>query len=85
LGNRVRGWTQRALVGTFMSGLKMDISDGIQIFKPRTLKEVISLARMKDDQLARQRRGVRPANLMRAPLTLAPANQAAPPAPTVPV
>jgi hypothetical protein len=68
-----------------MGGLKMDISDGIQIFKPRTLKEVISLARMKDDQLARQRRGVRPANLMRAPLTFAPANQAAPPAPTLPV
>jgi len=68
-----------------MGGLKMNISDGIQMFKLRTLKEVISLARMKDDQLARQRRRVRHANLMRAPLTLAPANQVAPPTPTVPV
>jgi hypothetical protein len=42
-----------------MGGLKMNISDGIQMFKLRTLKEVISLARMKDDQLARQRRRVR--------------------------
>jgi hypothetical protein len=32
-----------------MRGLKMDISNGIRMFKPRTLKEVISLARMKDD------------------------------------
>ena len=36
LGNRVRGWTQRALVGTFMGGLKTDISDGIRMFKPHT-------------------------------------------------
>jgi hypothetical protein len=38
LGNRVRGWTQRALVGTFMGGLKTEISDGIHMFKPQTLK-----------------------------------------------
>jgi hypothetical protein len=56
LGNRVHGWTQRALVGTFMGGLKTKISDGIRMFKPQTLKEAISLARMKDDQLSRQRR-----------------------------
>jgi len=29
LGNRVHGWTQKALVGTFMSGLKVEISDAI--------------------------------------------------------
>lgn len=29
LGNRVHGWTQKALVGTFMGGLKPDIADGI--------------------------------------------------------
>ena len=28
LGNRVRGWTQKALLGTFMGGLKTEISDG---------------------------------------------------------
>ena len=49
LGNRVHGWTQKALVGTFMGGLKVEISDAIRMFKPRTLKEAISLARMKDE------------------------------------
>jgi hypothetical protein len=34
LGNRVQGWTQKALVGTFMGGLKTEIADGIRMFKP---------------------------------------------------
>lgn len=51
LGNRVRGWTQKALVGTFMGGLKAEISDGIRIFKPQSLKEAINLARIRDEQL----------------------------------
>ncbi|KAJ0027600.1 hypothetical protein Pint_36395 [Pistacia integerrima] len=29
LGNKVHGWTKRALVGTFMRGLKAEIFDGI--------------------------------------------------------
>ena len=54
LGNRVQGWTQKALVGTFMGGLKSEIADDIRMFKPKSLKEAISLARMRDDQLTRQ-------------------------------
>nr|TKS18114.1 hypothetical protein D5086_0000005970 [Populus alba] len=49
LGNRVHGWTQKALVGTFMGGLKPEIAEGIRMFKPQSLKEAISLARMKDE------------------------------------
>ncbi|KAL9432532.1 hypothetical protein AB3S75_027545 [Citrus x aurantiifolia] len=51
LGNRVHGWTQKALVGTFMGGLKPEISDDIRMFKRKTLKEAISLARMQADQV----------------------------------
>nr|TKR91215.1 hypothetical protein D5086_0000225710 [Populus alba] len=72
LGNRVRGWTQRALVGTFMGGLRTDISDGIRMFKPQTLKDAISFARMKDDQLMRQRKFIRPTPSVRTPLALPP-------------
>ena len=81
LGNRVQGWTERALVGTFMGGLRPNISDGIRMFKPQTLKEVISLARMKDDQLVRQRKLVRLAPPTRAPLALPLTQRAAPSAP----
>ncbi|KAJ9176931.1 hypothetical protein P3X46_012192 [Hevea brasiliensis] len=49
LGNRVQGWTQRALVGTFMGGLKPEVADGIRMFKPTSLKEAISLAQMRDE------------------------------------
>ncbi|KAL5762522.1 hypothetical protein ACOSP7_018786 [Xanthoceras sorbifolium] len=51
LGNRVHGWMQKALVGTFMGGLKLEITEGIRIFKPRSLKEAISLACIREDQL----------------------------------
>ncbi|XP_058111277.1 uncharacterized protein LOC131254302 [Magnolia sinica] len=81
LGNRVTGWTQKALVGTFMGGLKTEISDGIRMFKPQTLKDAIRFARMRDDQLMRQRRVTRPTPPVRAPLALTPANRAAPVAP----
>ncbi|KAL5810464.1 hypothetical protein ACOSQ4_027032 [Xanthoceras sorbifolium] len=56
LGNRVQGWTQKALVGTFIGGLKAEIADGIRMFKPKSLKEAISLARMRDEQLIHQRK-----------------------------
>lgn len=60
LGSRIRGWTQKALVGTFMGGLKAEITDGIRMFKPKTLKDAIGLARVRDDQLTRQRKLTRP-------------------------
>ena len=62
----------------------MDISDGIRMFKPQTLKDAISFVRMKDDQLERQRRFIRPAPPVRAPLALPPTNRAAPIAPISP-
>ncbi|KAH9697380.1 hypothetical protein KPL71_023582 [Citrus sinensis] len=60
LGNGVYGWTQKALVGTFMGGLKPEIFEDIRMLKPRTLKEAISLARMKNDQLSRQKKFLLP-------------------------
>lgn len=60
LGNKVKEWTQKALVGTFMGGLKTEVSDGIRMFKPTTLKEAINYARMRDEQLLRQRKATRP-------------------------
>ncbi|KAL4379488.1 hypothetical protein GQ457_02G040490 [Hibiscus cannabinus] len=64
LGNRVQGWSQQALVGTFLGGLKVEIADGIRMFKPKTLEDVISLAKMRDDQLMRQRKFQRPSNVI---------------------
>ena len=79
--NRVRGWMQKALVGTFMGGLETNILDGMHMFKPQTLKDVIDLAWMKDDQLNKKRRFIRPTQPMRASLV----NRAAPPAHANPI
>ena len=38
-----------------MGGLKPKIAEAVRMFRPRTLKDAISLARMKDEQLQRQR------------------------------
>ncbi|KAL6320082.1 hypothetical protein AAG906_004591 [Vitis piasezkii] len=43
-----------------MGSLWSEISKAIHMFKPKTLKEVVSLACMKDEQLQRQRRISRP-------------------------
>ena len=41
-----------------MGGLEPEIAKGIRMFKPKTLKEATSLARMKDDYLIRQKKTV---------------------------
>ena len=47
-------------MGAFISGLKPEIADGIRMFKSKSLKEAISLARMRDEQWKRQRKANRP-------------------------
>ncbi|RVW24821.1 hypothetical protein CK203_112252 [Vitis vinifera] len=78
LGNWVHGWSQKALVGSFMGGLRSEISETIRMFKPKTLKEETSLARMKDEQLQRQRRISRPPLPIRTPLALPTTTKASP-------
>ncbi|ESQ56286.1 hypothetical protein EUTSA_v10027465mg [Eutrema salsugineum] len=57
LQKKVHGWPQAALVGTFMGGLHPSIADGIRMFRPKTLKEMINYARLQDGQLQRQKKG----------------------------
>lgn len=47
LVNKVHGWTQQALVGTFIGRLKPKLTDEIHMFQPRRLEEAISLARAR--------------------------------------
>lgn len=56
LQNKVEGWSEKALVGAFMGGLNTNISNAIRIFKPKTLTEIINLARLRDDQIQKERR-----------------------------
>jgi hypothetical protein len=56
LANRVVGWPQKALVGTFLGGLQQDIVYAVRMFKPKTLRDAIELACMRDDNLSRDRK-----------------------------
>ena len=51
LGNKVHEWFEEALIGMFMGRLTMEIAETVRMFKPQSLKDVINLARMKDDQV----------------------------------
>ena len=59
LGNKVHGWYEEALIGVFMDGLMMKITEALRVFKPQSLKEAISLACIKDDQVERMRKSHR--------------------------
>ncbi|KAJ0044952.1 hypothetical protein Pint_05472 [Pistacia integerrima] len=78
LGNRVHGWSQKTLVGLFKGGLRSEISEMICMFKPKTLKEATSLARMKNEQLQRKRRISRPPLPTCTPLALPTTTKASP-------
>jgi hypothetical protein len=53
LANQADGWPQKTLMGTFLGGLKKDIVSAVRMFKPKTLRDAIELARMRDDNLSR--------------------------------
>ena len=44
--------------GYIDGGLEPEIVEGIRMFKPKTLKEAINLARIKDDHLIRKKKSV---------------------------
>lgn len=58
--NKVSNWSEEALMGTYLGGLHPSISDNVRMFSPKTLKTVINLARLHDDQLQRQKRTFTP-------------------------
>lgn len=57
LSTHVRGWPEKALLGAFIRG-------EVQMFKPRSLRHAIELARMRDDQMQRQKEMVKTTNIM---------------------
>lgn len=54
--NKVENWSEEALVGTYLGGLKDAIANNVRMFSPTTLREVIKLARLRDEQLQKQRK-----------------------------
>lgn len=57
LMNKVDNWSEQALVGTFLGGLKETIADNVRMFSPTTLRAVINLARLRDGNGSHSRHG----------------------------
>ena len=53
LAARVQDWPQRALVGSYISGLKKEIRSEVKLFRSTTLLHATSLARLQEDKLQR--------------------------------
>lgn len=51
LSTRVHGWSEKALIGTFMGGLKSESVAEVKLKKPKTLMQALGVARIKEDQL----------------------------------
>ena len=48
----------KKLLWVYLWGLVSEIAEKIRMFKPKTLREAITLAKMKDDQLSRHKKTV---------------------------
>ena len=48
--------TEETLNRMFMGELIMELADEVRMFKPQSLKKVISLALLKDDQVRRMKK-----------------------------
>ncbi|XP_038972753.1 uncharacterized protein LOC103696780 isoform X1 [Phoenix dactylifera] len=59
LANRVRGWPPDALIGTFVGGLKEEIAKEVRMRRPHSLREAVTIARMREERLEQKRKAFR--------------------------
>ncbi|KAL8497423.1 hypothetical protein ACS0TY_020931 [Phlomoides rotata] len=51
IASRVHEWPEKALVGTFIGGLKADIASEVRVHGPRTYAKAVDIARIYNDHL----------------------------------
>lgn len=55
IASRVQEWPEKALMGSYIGGLKEEIQSEVKLFHRTTLVHATSLARLQEDKLQRQR------------------------------
>ena len=58
LATRVQDWPEKALVGSYIGGLKEEIRSEVKLFRPTSLLHAASLAKLHEEKLQRQRHRV---------------------------
>lgn len=59
LASRVKDWPEKALVGAFIGGLKVELAAEIRVYRLKSYSEAIELVRIRDHHLANLRRSTR--------------------------
>ena len=67
LATRVQDWPEKALVGSYISGLKEEIRSEVKLFRPTSLLHAASLAKLHEEKLQRQRCRVQKLGLLPTP------------------
>ncbi|CAA0840444.1 Unknown protein, partial [Striga hermonthica] len=57
LACRVRDWSEDALVGAFVGGLRFDVAAEVRLERPGTMHNAMEVARRREDHLVATRRG----------------------------
>ncbi|CAA0822228.1 Unknown protein, partial [Striga hermonthica] len=57
LACRVRDWSEDALVGAFIGGLRFDLAAEVRLERPDTMHKSMEVARRREDHLVATRRG----------------------------
>ncbi|KAL4608000.1 hypothetical protein ACB092_09G215900 [Castanea dentata] len=67
IASRVHEWPEKALMGSYIGGLKDEIRSEVKLFHPTTLVHATSLARLQEEKLQRQRRALPQYGLLPTP------------------
>ena len=67
LPTRVQDWPEKALVGSYIDGLKEEIRSEVKLFRPTSLLHAASLAKLHEEKLQRQRCRVQKLGLLPTP------------------
>ncbi|CAA0832637.1 Unknown protein, partial [Striga hermonthica] len=57
LACRVRDWSEDAVVGAFIGGLRFDLAAEVRLERPNTMHKAMEVARRREDHLVATRRG----------------------------
>ncbi|CAA0834114.1 Unknown protein, partial [Striga hermonthica] len=58
LACRVRDWSEDALVGAFIGGMRFDLAAEVRLERPDTMHNAVDVARRREDHLVATRRGL---------------------------
>lgn len=51
MASRVHNWQEKALVGAFIGGLKIELAAEVGVHRPKSYADAVDIARLREDHL----------------------------------